>query len=134
MGILSFNANKIITTGGGGMILTNNKKIAQKAFYLTNQAKDDPINFIHNEVGYNFRMTNLHAAIGLAQIENIDKILKKKKNINLAYAKLYNSHDKLQILNAPTYSNSNYWMNILKFDKFNKIRMNEIVSFLRNIQ
>lgn len=131
VGIFSFNANKIITTGGGGMILTNNKKIAKKAFYLTNQAKDDPINFIHNEIGYNFRMSNLHAAIGLAQIENIDKILKKKKNINLTYSKLYNSHDKLQILKAPSYSNSNYWMNILKFDKFNKIRMNEIVSFFK---
>ena len=63
----SFKVNKIITTGGGGMILTNNKKL-QKAFILQ-ITKDDPINFIHNEVGYNFRMTNLHAAIGLAQIQ-----------------------------------------------------------------
>ena len=63
LGCLSFNGNKIITTGGGGMILTNSKKFAEKAKYLTTQAKDDPLMYVHNEIGYNFRLTNLSAAI-----------------------------------------------------------------------
>ena len=75
IGCLSFNGNKIITTGGGGMILTNNKKIAKKAKYITNQAKDDPIYSIHNEVGYNFRLPNILAALGLAQLETLSKFL-----------------------------------------------------------
>ena len=79
IGCLSFNGNKIITTGGGGMILTDNKKIAKKAKYLTNQAKDDPIYSIHNEVGYNFRLTNIQAALGIAQLEALSKYIKKKK-------------------------------------------------------
>ena len=65
----SFNGNKIITTGGGGMIVTNNEAWARKAKYLTTQAKDDPLEYIHHEVGYNYRLTNLLAAMGCAQME-----------------------------------------------------------------
>jgi len=80
IGCLSFNGNKIITSGGGGMIVTNNKAYAQKAFYLSNQAKDNSDYFVHNEVGFNFRMSNLHAAVGVKQLENLRKISLKKKN------------------------------------------------------
>ena len=73
IGCLSFNGNKIITSGGGGMILTNNLKIANRARYLTTQAKDDSINYIHNDIGYNFRLSNIQAALGLAQLENLSK-------------------------------------------------------------
>ena len=76
---LSFNANKIITTGGGGMIIFKDKKDYQRAAYLSSQAKDDSTFFIHNEVGYNFRLSRLHSSIGLAQISKISKIIKKKK-------------------------------------------------------
>ena len=78
IGCLSFNGNKIMTTGGGGMILTDNKKIAKRAKYLTTQAKDDPVYSIHNEIGYNFRLTNVQAALGLAQLESLSKYIKKK--------------------------------------------------------
>ena len=71
IGCLSFNGNKIITSGGGGMIITNNKKYYNQVKYLSLQAKNDTINFIHNEIGYNFRMSNVHAAIGLAQVYNL---------------------------------------------------------------
>ena len=79
IGNLSFNGNKIITCGGGGMILTNDTLIAEKAKYLTTQAKDDPIRYIHNEVGYNFRLTNIQSALGVAQLENLNEFLVKKK-------------------------------------------------------
>ena len=78
-GAISFNSNKIITTGCGGIILTNNLKLANKARYLTTQAKDDPINFVHNEIGYNYRMTNISAALGLSQLEQFKFFLKKRK-------------------------------------------------------
>ena len=81
IGCLSFNANKIITTGAGGMILTNKKNIAIKAKYLSTQAKDNSFYFIHNNVGYNSRLNNVNAAIGCGQIKYIKNILlKKKKN------------------------------------------------------
>ena len=76
MGCISFNGNKIITSGGGGMILTDDDQLAERARYLSTQAKDDAINFIHNDVGYNMKLNNLCAAIGVSQINVIDKILK----------------------------------------------------------
>lgn len=78
VGVLSFNSNKIITTGGGGMLLTQSKKISDRAYYLSTQAKDDPFNFVHNEIGYNYRMINLAAALGLSQFESLNLFLKKK--------------------------------------------------------
>ncbi len=75
----SFNGNKIITTGGGGMIVTDNQAWAERARYLTTQAKDDPVEYIHNEIGYNYRLTNIQAAIGCAQLEQLDEFIRIKR-------------------------------------------------------
>jgi len=84
-GVLSFNGNKIISTGGGGMILSNDKKIAERAKHLTTTAKTDPLDYFHDEVGYNYRLVNVLAAIGVAQMENFAVILKRKKEIDALY-------------------------------------------------
>lgn len=116
IGCISFNGNKIITTGGGGMILTNDSSLAEKAKYLTTQAKDDPIKYIHNEVGYNFRLTNIQAALGVAQLEKLPEFLKKKKEIYQLYVNEINKIEGLQIAKVPDYGSNNHWMNILKID------------------
>ena len=85
VGCLSFNGNKIITSAGGGMILTNNNELAEKAHYLTTQAKNDPLNYFHDEVGFNYRLSNIHAAIGVAQLEQLPSFLSKKNNIYNSY-------------------------------------------------
>lgn len=77
-GVYSFNGNKIITTGGGGMLICKSDSDNSRAKYLTTQAKDDEIRFIHGDVGYNYRMTNLQAAVGLAQLENLEKYIQIK--------------------------------------------------------
>ena len=123
IGCFSFNGNKIITSGGGGAIVTNNLKIFEKAKYLINQAKDKSINFIHNDVGYNYRMSNLHAAVGYTQLKKIKYILKKKKDINKYYRLQIDKINGLSLIENPSYSNSNNWLNILKIDnkyKFSK--------------
>ncbi|MDA9241847.1 LegC family aminotransferase [Flavobacteriaceae bacterium] len=84
-GVLSFNGNKIISTGGGGMILTNDKDIADRAKHITTTAKTDPLDYFHDEVGYNYRLVNVLAAIGVAQMENFENILKRKKEIDALY-------------------------------------------------
>jgi aminotransferase in exopolysaccharide biosynthesis len=132
IGCLSFNGNKIITSGGGGMILTNNKKIAKKAKYLTTQAKDDPIYSIHNEVGYNFRLTNIQAALGFAQFETLSKYIKKKKVIHERYKKKLNNIKHLSVSNVPNYAESNYWLNILKINKkISKEKLKKIIKSFR---
>ena len=131
IGCLSFNGNKIITTGGGGMILTGDKKIAKKAKYLTTQAKDDPIYSIHNDVGYNFRLTNIQAALGLAQFESLSKYIKKKKIIHERYKKKINKIAHLSISNPSHHGTCNYWLNILEINKkLSKKKLSIIIKYL----
>ena len=77
----SFNGNKILTTGGGGMFVTNNEQWMARARYLTTQAKDDPVEYIHHEIGYNYRLTNVQAAMGCAQMELLDEYVEAKRRI-----------------------------------------------------
>lgn len=85
IGVYSFNGNKIITTGGGGMVVSNDGAALDKIRYLSTQAKDDAANFIHNDVGYNYRMTNIQAAIGVAQLERLEEFIEIKKRNYLRY-------------------------------------------------
>jgi len=82
---LSFNGNKIITCGGGGMIVTNRAQWAERARYLTTQAKDDPVEYIHCQIGYNYRLTNLQAALGCAQMEKLDDFVSRKRFLAANY-------------------------------------------------
>ena len=116
LGCLSFNGNKIITAGGGGIILTNDKLIGEKARYLSTQAKDDPVKYVHNEIGYNFRLTNIQAALGLAQLEQLPEILKRKKEIYIFYKSNIESPKGLSLSEVPDYANNNHWLNILQIN------------------
>ena len=116
LGCLSFNGNKIITTGGGGMILTDDEKLADKARYLTTQAKDDPVLYIHNEIGYNFRLTNIQAALGVAQLEQLPVFLKRKREIFNQYQTALNNIEGLTLASVPDYGDNNHWINVLQID------------------
>jgi len=116
LGCISFNGNKIITTGGGGMILTDDKELAEKAKYFTTQAKDDPIRYIHDEIGFNYRLSNIQAALGVAQLEQLPAILKRKKEIYDYYEKEIKDLDGLSISKSPDYASNNHWMNLLQID------------------
>lgn len=85
MGCFSFNGNKIITTGGGGVIVTDNEELAKKAKHLTTQAKSDPFEYMHDEIGYNYRLVNVLAAMGVAQMELLPSFIKRKKEIDAFY-------------------------------------------------
>ncbi len=116
LGCLSFNGNKIITTGGGGMILTDDERMAEKARYLTAQAKDDPVRYVHKEIGYNFRLTNIQAASGVAQLEQLPGFLECKKDISQQYIEGVKSIDGLKMAKVPDYALNNHWMNLLQID------------------
>jgi len=116
LGCLSFNGNKIITTGGGGMILTDNADLAEKAKYLTKQAKDDRLRYIHHEIGYNFRLTNIQAALGVAQLEQLPRFLERKGEISHQYQNALKGVDGLSIADVPNYADNNHWMNVLQID------------------
>ena len=117
IGTLSFNGNKTITTGGGGAILTNDDKIADRAKYLTTTAKrDHPWEFIHDEVGFNFRMPSINAALGCAQMEQICDFLASKRRLAEVYLNAYASCSELKIMKEPLHCLSNYWLNTIILD------------------
>lgn len=116
IGVLSFNGNKIITTGGGGMLLFNDDELAQKARHLTTQAKvAHPWNFVHDEIGYNYRMPNINAALGVAQMENIDLYLEKKRLMAKNYERFFQS-ERISFFSEPENCISNYWLNVIIFE------------------
>jgi perosamine synthetase len=106
----SFNGNKIITTGGGGMIVTNDDRLAEKARYLTTQAKDDPVEYVHNEIGYNYRLTNIQAALGCAQMENLDQFVGRKRAIAAKYKQAFRSVDGLTLPEEASWAYSTFWL------------------------
>ena len=117
IGCLSFNGNKIITSGGGGIILLKSKKLYNRSKHLIFQAYKDPINFVHDDVGYNFGLSNLHAAVGLSQIKNLNKIIEKRLKTHQIYVKYINKIKGLKIIENPDYFFSNNWLNILEVDE-----------------
>ena len=109
LGVFSFNANKILTTGGGGMIVANDKELLDKAKFLLSQAKTDPLYYKHDEIGYNYRLTNIAAAFGTKQIDKIENFVEtKKENYNL-YKEKIDSIDGLELLPFNNGTRPNYW-------------------------
>lgn len=117
-GVYSFNGNKIITTGGGGMIVARDSELLDKARYLSTQAKDDDLYYIHNDIGFNYRMTNLQAALGVAQLEQLEDFIKIKIENYNSYKKQIEEIDGLSILSFNDYARSNHWLYSLEIDKY----------------
>ena len=136
-GIYSFNGNKIITTGSGGMIVSSNRKLVNKARYLVNQAKDDPVRSIHNEIGYNFRLTNLQSALGLAQLARLENFIKFKQSNYELYKKLLKGIRGLKLSDSPAGTRPNLWLySLLIHDKKHGINRDRLMRKLgeHNIQ
>jgi len=110
VGCFSFNGNKRLTTGGGGMLVTNNPEWATRAKYLTTQAKDDPLEYIHGEIGYNYRLTNILSAIGCAQIEQLDTFLAAKLRIAERYNTTLSSIPGIILPQLAAWASSSHWM------------------------
>jgi len=133
IGVYSFNGNKIITTGGGGMMVSSDAGIMKKAKYLSTQGKDDIVNFIHNEVGYNYRMTNLQAALGVAQLEQLeDFITIKQKNYNTYKKKINDQIKGLKLLDFRNDIRPNYWFYSLYIEDTVKYSKEKIIKSLAN--
>ncbi len=113
LGILSFNGNKVMTTGGGGMILTNDEKLAKRAKHLTTTAKvPHDYEFIHDEIAFNYRMPNLNAALGVAQLESLPFFLESKRALAQSYLE-WGEKNGFHFIKEPAHTSANYWLNAL---------------------
>jgi len=111
LGAFSFNGNKIITSGGGGVIVTDDEKLAKRAKHLTTTAKvPHPFEYVHDEIGYNYRMPNLNAALIVAQLEQLEKFINSKRELALKYEEFFESQNEIDFIKEPKDSISNYWL------------------------
>ena len=127
MGAISFNGNKLITTGGGGMILTNDELLAKRAKHITTTAKVPHLcEFVHNEIGYNYRLPNLNASLGCAQVEQLQSILNSKQEIYQKYKSFFNENG-IEMAKALPNSVSNNWLNTIIFN--NKLERDSFLDY-----
>lgn len=130
MGVYSFNGNKIMTTGGGGMIVSDNEELLGRAKHLTTQAKSDELYYTHDEIGYNYRMTNLQAALGLAQLEKLEDFIKVKKDNYDFYKDEIQKISGLEILAFKDTIRSNYWFYALYVEQGYALNRDQIIKYL----
>lgn len=129
MGVFSFNGNKIITTGGGGAILTNDAETARRLKQLTTTAKlPHRWEFVHDEIAFNYRLPNLNAALGCAQLERLPEFLQQKRSLAKAYAKAFASAPSIQFSVEPPGCTSNYWLNAISLPLGSYERRDEFLS------
>ena len=117
MGTFSYNGNKIITTGGGGMIVTDDEQLAKRAKHLTTQAKSDPFEYIHDEIGYNYRLVNVAAAMGVAQMEQLPGFLERKKEIIAFYKQHLDGVGDIKFQTVHNEVNPNWWLPTIMTNK-----------------
>ena len=130
-GCYSFNGNKIITTGGGGAITAHDTKVVDHIRYLSTQAKDDVHYYIHNEVGYNYRMTNLQAALGVAQLEELPEFIRRKQRNYKLYCQLFDGFELGNMIGFRSDIDSNMWFYSLEINRDKvKVTMKEIITKL----
>lgn len=130
-GAYSFNGNKLITTGGGGAVTANNSNNVDHIRYLSTQAKDDPHYYIHNEVGYNYRMTNLQAALGVAQMEELSEFIRRKQANYNKYVEAFSNFEYGRIIGFRDGTSSNKWFYSLEINRDKiKASMREIITTL----
>ncbi|WP_033916735.1 LegC family aminotransferase [Campylobacter sputorum] len=120
IGTFSFNGNKIITSGGGGAIVCDDEKLAKRAKHLTTTAKiPHPYEYIHDEIGYNYRLPNLNAALLVAQLENLDKFLVSKRELAMLYKEFFAKFKNITFIDESSDAKANFWLNAICFDSEN---------------
>lgn len=130
---LSFNGNKVVTTGGGGAILTNDAALARRAKHLTTTARvPHAWSFLHDEVGYNYRLPNLNAALGCAQLERLPSMIERKRQLAARYEAAFADIDGVRFLREPSGTTSNYWLNAIVLDDAQAGRRDDVLRALND--
>ena len=131
-GVFSFNGNKIITTSGGGMLVSNNEEAIKKVRFWSTQARENKPYYEHKELGFNYRMSNIVAGIGRGQMEVLEQRIKKKKEIFTLYKEAFKEISQLKMAKEMDYGQSNYWLSIMTIDEKSEVKPKDIIEVLEN--
>ena len=130
LGVISFNGNKIITTGGGGAIITNDDNLANLAKHLSSTARQKhKWRIKHDDIGFNYRLPNINAALGCGQLENFSSLLASKRKLYDKYKEVFRSIKGIKLFSEPEFCKSNYWLQTLILDKNEKHRLEKIICY-----
>ena len=133
LNVLSFNGNKTITTGAGGAILTDDAGLAARAKHLTTTAKEShAFEYVHDAIGYNYRLPNINAAMGVAQLENLPEIIRRKRRLALRYIEMMRDVPGVKVFTEPNDCRSNYWLNTLILAEGDMAIRNELLTALNS--
>jgi perosamine synthetase len=133
LGALSFNGNKVVTTGGGGAILTNDDALAARAKHLTTTARvPHRWSFVHNEVGYNYRLPNINAALGCAQLEQVPSFVVAKRALAKRYSQALDGYRGARLFQELAFAQSNYWLNIVMLDEAYRSQRDAVLEALNS--
>lgn len=130
IGIYSFNGNKIITTSGGGMMISNNEKYTKKALFWATQSREQKRHYEHKEIGYNYRMSNVVAGIGRGQLKVLKDRIKRKKEIYEAYKVAFKDIDDIEMMNICDFGEGNYWLSVITIKENSKVKPIDIMTEL----
>jgi dTDP-4-amino-4,6-dideoxygalactose transaminase len=127
----SFNGNKILTTSGGGMIASDDRKLVENCQYLATQARQPVLHYEHHEIGYNYRMSNVLAAIGIGQLEVLSKRVQRRREINRLYSSLLKEIDEITFMPEAAYGESNKWLTVILIDEQSPVGTPDIIAALQ---
>ncbi len=131
IGVISFNGNKSLTTGAGGVVITNSYSLAKKVKFLASTAKvKHAYKYLHKGVGFNYRLANINAALGCAQLEKLNKIISSQRKLFKKYKKVFENIENVEILDEPKNSKSNFWLQTLILKKRNKKKIESILKYV----
>jgi len=131
---LSFNGNKVVTTGGGGALLTNDAVLGRRAKHLTTTARiPHRWSFLHDQVGYNYRLPNLNAALGCAQLEQLPAMIQRKRQLAARYCDAFNGVSGVKFLREPPGTSSNYWLNAIVLDAAHEAQRDSLLAALNDV-
>lgn len=135
-GTFSFNGNKIVTTSGGGMLVSDDPDAIEKCRFWSTQAREKAIHYEHNEIGYNYRLSNILAGVGMGQLEQLDRKVERKKAIFEAYKEAFGGIEEIKMFPVPEWSQPNYWLTVLLIDQRSRVLPKDIISALngKNIE
>lgn len=131
-GVYSFNGNKIITTSGGGMLISDDINAIEKIKFWSTQSREKERHYEHKEIGYNYRMSNIVAGIGRGQLLTLDDYIKSKKSIYYGYKKAFQDIDEIKMNPIPSYCEPNYWLSCIELSQGSKVKPFDIMSALEN--
>ncbi len=135
-GTFSFNGNKIVTTSGGGMLVSDNAEAIEKCRFWSTQAREKAVHYEHLEIGYNYRLSNILAGVGMGQLEQLEQKIEKKKVIYQKYKEAFNGIDEIGMFPIPLWSQPNYWLTVLLIDEKSRVSPQQIFEALaeKNIE